>query len=184
MLMGNQRSRVFHTALAIGRGFRWPMGSIVTFSADAPGGFSLTAAKSSLRRYRRSARPWPDFFWRLATLVDHRRQERKIDAIVGVKFHQNTEEHQRWHNRRSIPRKSIITLPPLITTQQRIIIIRPNITMRAGSMKMPSTTRLRLTSIANKLTNIRPARTLTLKNKVFGKRHEPCRLRSNPGPAF
>jgi len=70
----------------------------------------------------------------------------------------------------------------LITTQQRIIIIRPNITMRAGSMKMPSTTRLRLTSIANKLTNTRPVRTLILKNRPFRKRHEPCRLRSNPGP--
>jgi hypothetical protein len=40
--------------------------------------------------------------------------------------------------------------------------------MRAGSMKMPSSTRLRLSSIANKLTNTRPVRTLILKNRVFG----------------
>jgi hypothetical protein len=59
--------------------------------------------------------------------------------------------------------------PLLITTQQRIIIIKPNITMRVGSMKMPSTTRLRLKSIANKLTNIRAVRTLILNNRVFGK---------------
>jgi hypothetical protein len=75
-------------------------------------------------------------------------------------------------------------MPLLITTQQRIIIIKPNITMRAGSMKMPSTTRLRLKSTANKLTNIRAVRTLILKNRVFGKWREPCRLRSNPGPYF
>ena len=56
-------------------------------------------------------------------------------------------------------------MPLLITTQQRIIIIKPNITMRAGSMKMPSTTRLRLKSTANKLTNIRAVRTLILKNR-------------------
>jgi hypothetical protein len=67
-----------------------------------------------------------------------------------------------------MPRKSIITMPLLITTQQRIIIIKPNITMRVGSMKMPSTTRQRLKSIANKLTNIRAVRTLILKNRVFG----------------
>jgi hypothetical protein len=59
-------------------------------------------------------------------------------------------------------------MPLLITTQQRIIIIKPNITMRVGSMKMPSTTRQRLKSIANKLTNIRAVRTLILKNRVFG----------------
>ena len=59
-------------------------------------------------------------------------------------------------------------MPLLITTQQRIIIIKPNITMRVGSMKMPSTTRLRLKSTANKLTSIRPVRTPILKNRVLG----------------
>ena len=46
-------------------------------------------------------------------------------------------------------------LPPLITTLQRTIIIRWNITMRAASTKTLSTMRLRLTSTARKLTNIR-----------------------------
>jgi hypothetical protein len=60
----------------------------------------------------------------------------------------------RWHSHRSIRRVSIITWQPLTTMPLRIIIIRPSIITPSASMTKPSSTQLRLTNIANSLTNI------------------------------
>jgi hypothetical protein len=71
-----------------------------------------------------------------------------------------------WHNRRSIPLKSIITTLPLITMLLRTIIIKPSTITHAASMMTLSITRVRLKSIANKLINIRRQRTLILTNRA------------------
>lgn len=100
------------------------------------------------------------------TLVGYRRQERKTEATVEVKL-SLTWRKPGWHNHQSIPLKSIITTPPLITTLPHIIIIRLSITTRAESTRTPSITRLRLTSIANKLTSIRRQHIRILRNRPF-----------------
>jgi hypothetical protein len=69
-----------------------------------------------------------------------------------------------WHSHRSIQRMSIIIWRPLTTTPPRIIIIRPSITTRSASTKMPSSTQLRLTSIAGSLINMPRQPTLNLIN--------------------
>ena len=68
---------------------------------------------------------------------------------------------RKWQNQ-SIRRASIITRQPLTTTPPHIIIIRPSITTRSASMKKPSNMQLRLTNIANLLTNIPRPPTLIL----------------------
>jgi hypothetical protein len=76
----------------------------------------------------------------------------------------STEGTLRWHNHRSIRRRSIITQPPLIIMPPLIIIIRLSIITRWGSMRTQSAMQPRLRNIVNLLINIRLLHTHILKN--------------------